>query len=134
MSTDPGRDADFVGPIPDVYERLLVPMIFAEPAARLAAAVAERTPVDVLETAAGTGALTRALAGSCPGAVITATDLNQPMLDAAASRPPAGSQVRWQQADATDLPFEDGSFDAVVCQFGVMFFPDRVVGYREARR
>lgn len=127
-------DADFVGRIPDVYERLLVPMIFQAAATRLAAAVARSGPSDILETAAGTGALTRALTHSCPDASITATDLNQPMLDAAAARTPHGANVTWRQADALDLPFEDQTFDSVVCQFGVMFFPDRVRGHREARR
>lgn len=127
-------DADFVGRIPDMYERLLVPMIFQAAARRLAAVVAKSGPSDILETAAGTGALTRALTHSCPDASITATDLNQPMLDAAAARTPHGANVTWQQADALDLPFEDHTFDSVVCQFGVMFFPDRVRGHREARR
>jgi SAM-dependent methyltransferase len=127
-------DAHFVGALPDVYERLLVPMIFQAAATRLAAVVAEGGPSDILETAAGTGALTRALIRSCPDATITATDLNQPMLDAAAARTHDGASVNWRQADALDLPFEDQTFDSVVCQFGVMFFPDRVRGYREARR
>ncbi|MDO9457398.1 class I SAM-dependent methyltransferase [Nocardioides sp.] len=127
-------DAHFVGPIPDVYERLLVPMIFEHAATSLAAVVAQSAAKDILETAAGTGALTRALVDRCPDATITATDLNQPMLDAGVARTPAGAHVAWQQADALDLPFEDHTFDAVVCQFGVMFFPDRVRGYREARR
>ncbi len=127
-------DAHFVGAIPDVYERLLVPMIFQAAATRLAAVVAAGGPSDILETAAGTGALTRALIHSCPDASITATDLNQPMLDAGAARTPKDAGVTWRQADALDLPFEDQVFDAVVCQFGVMFFPDRVRGYRETRR
>jgi len=127
-------DAHFVGAIPDVYERLLVPMIFQAAATRLATVVAEGSPSDILETAAGTGVLTRALVHSCPDASITATDLNQPMLDEAAERTPDDASVNWRQADALDLPFEDQTFDSVVCQFGVMFFPDRVRGYREARR
>lgn len=129
-----GDDAHFAGAIPDVYERLLVPMIFQAAATRLAAVIAEVGPSDILETAAGTGALTRALIQGCPDASITATDLNQPMLDAAVARTPDGARVKWRQADALDLPFVDQSFDSVVCQFGVMFFPDRVRGYREARR
>lgn len=129
-----GRDAHFVGPIPEVYERLMVPMIFQAAAESLAGVVAAGSPNDILETAAGTGALTRALIKSCPNTTITATDLNQPMLDAAMARNPRATGVRWRQADALDLPFDDGAFDAVVCQFGVMFFPDRVRGYREAGR
>lgn len=127
-------DVHFVGAIPDIYERLLVPMIFQEAATRLATVVAEGGPSDILETAAGTGVLTRALVHSCPDASITATDLNQPMLDAAAARTPDEASVNWRQADALDLPFEDQTFDSVVCQFGVMFFPDHVRGYREAGR
>jgi ubiquinone/menaquinone biosynthesis C-methylase UbiE len=126
------EDAAFVGAIPDVYERLLVPMIFAEPARHLAAAVLASEPTDILETAAGTGVLTRALVDGGAKS-ITATDLNQPMLDVAAQRCPS-SAVRWQVADALHLPMPDRSFDAVVCQFGAMFFPDKPRGYAEARR
>lgn len=127
------RDASFLGAIPDVYQRLLVPMVFESPAESLAAVVAGLEPRTILETAAGTGALTRALTRSCPRAAITATDLNQPMLDAAARSTRSGT-VSWRQADALDLPFSDDSYDVVVCQFGVMFFPDRVRGHREAAR
>jgi SAM-dependent methyltransferase len=89
----------------------------------------------VLETAAGTGALTRALARRLPAdATLVVTDLNQPMLDYAATRQLPDPRIVWQRADALALPFDDRAFDAVVCQFGVMFFPDRVAGYREAHR
>ena len=125
--------AAFTGSVPELYERLLVPQIFAEPAERTAATVAGLVPADVLETAAGTGVVTRAIRSRLPEASITATDLNQSMLDQARSRMPE-DRVTWQVADAQDLPFEDGSFDAVVCQFGVMFLPDRVRGYAAARR
>jgi ubiquinone/menaquinone biosynthesis C-methylase UbiE len=88
----------------------------------------------VLETAAGTGIVMLALASLLPEEVeIVGTDLNQPMLDDATSKPGL-DRVRFQQADATALPFPDNSFDVVVCQFGVMFFPDRVAGMREAHR
>lgn len=126
-------DAAFVGSIPEIYEQLLVPLIFAEPADYLAAAVLATEPGEILETAAGTGVLTRALVAGGGGAMITATDLNQPMLDTAASRCPS-PQVRWQVADALDLPMPDQSFDVVVCQFGAMFFPDKPRGYAEALR
>lgn len=127
-------DARFIGQIPEVYQRLMVPMIFEEPAESLARVIAGLSPEQILETAAGTGALTRALARNCPGATITATDLNQPMLDTAAQSDPHAASITWRQADALDLPFDDGVFDVVACQFGVMFFPDRVRGYREAAR
>ena len=93
------------------------------------------SPQDVLETAAGTGVLTRAIASRLPAyARIVATDLNQPMLDHAKARQSRDGRIEWRQADALALPFEDQSFDVVACQFGVMFFPDKVQGYKEARR
>ncbi|MBV8140269.1 MAG: methyltransferase domain-containing protein, partial [Deltaproteobacteria bacterium] len=88
----------------------------------------------ILETAAGTGVLTRALVSSLPDSVsIVATDLNQPMLDHASSRLPS-TRVTWLQADGQHLPFLDGEFDAVACQFGVMFFPDKPRAFSEAYR
>jgi ubiquinone/menaquinone biosynthesis C-methylase UbiE len=70
---------------------------------------------------------------AAPDAEIVATDLNQAMLDVAAARVRSPA-VTFQQADAMSLPFGDGAFDLVVCQFGAMFFPDRPGAYREARR
>ncbi len=127
-------DVRFVGSIPDVYERLLVPLIFVDPAARLAETVAQLSPRDVLETAAGTGVLTRALEKRMPSAAITATDLNEAMLAQGRASSADLSSVDWREADAQALPYEDASFDVVVCQFGVMFFPDKHAGYLEARR
>jgi ubiquinone/menaquinone biosynthesis C-methylase UbiE len=128
-------DKVFAGSIPAIYDGLLVPMIFTYYARDLAARVAQSNPSHVLETAAGTGALTRELAARLPAnAALTATDLNQPMLDHNASMLRHDARISWRQADALALPFEDGKFDAVTCQFGVMFFPDRVRGYAEARR
>lgn len=125
-------DTAFTGSIPELYERLLVPMIFAQPARFLAAAVVGEAPRRVLETAAGTGVLTRALLVST-GVEVVATDLNAPMLAAAQARTQHDG-VRWEVADALALPFGDEEFDAVACQFGAMFFPDKVRGYAEARR
>jgi ubiquinone/menaquinone biosynthesis C-methylase UbiE len=125
-------DTAFTGHVPDLYERVLVPMIFAEPARLLAAAVAAASPTDVLETAAGTGALTRELA-QITAANVVATDLNAAMVQKAQAVGQAPN-VRWQVADALDLPFRDGSFDALACQFGAMFFPDKVAGYTETLR
>src|SRR5262245_29179439 len=127
-------DKVFAGSIPELYERLMVPLIFEPYARDLAARVAKTKPDAVLETAAGTGVLTRAIASALPVARMTVTDLNQPMLDHAKSRQPGDSRIAWRQADALTLPFEDRSFDAVACQFGAMFFPDKVQGYKEARR
>ncbi|WP_019585081.1 class I SAM-dependent methyltransferase [Deinococcus apachensis] len=124
----------FAGSIPQVYAQHLVPLIFEPYAADLASRVARRQPARVLEIAAGTGVVTRHLARVLPpGVPIVATDLSQPMLDQAAA---AGTErpVEWRQADAQQLPFPDGSFDVVVCQFGAMFFPDKVRAFAEARR
>jgi len=127
-------DKVFSGSIPQIYETLMVPLIFAPYARDLAARIKTLAPRHVLETAAGTGIVTRALAAQLPDDVsITATDLNEPML-AQAQSALSGSRVKWRQADALALPFEAASFDAVACQFGVMFFPDRVKGHAEARR
>lgn len=128
-------DKVFAGSIPEIYDRYFVPLIFEPYAADLAARLAKIDPQNVLETAAGTGVVTRAIAPQLsPSARLTVTDLNQPMLDRAKSRQPDDARIRWKQADAQALPFADQSFDAVACQFGVMFFPDKVQGYKEARR
>jgi ubiquinone/menaquinone biosynthesis C-methylase UbiE len=128
-------DKVFAGSVPELYERFLVPLIFECYARDLAKRVAALAPRDVLETAAGTGVLTRAMASLLPAAArIVATDLNQPMLDQAAKRYAGERKIEWRQADALALPFADASFDVVVCQFGAMFFPDKVAGYKEARR
>lgn len=128
-------DKLFAGSIPEIYDRYLVPLIFESYASDLAGRLAKANPKDVLETAAGTGVLTRAMASRLPeSAHIVATDLNQPMLDYAKARQSDKGRVEWRQADALALPFKDQSFDAVACQFGVMFFPDRIKGYKEARR
>lgn len=123
-----------MGSMPELYDTLLVPMMFLDYAEDVASAVAAAQPHDVLEIAAGTGAVTRALHRLLPTGQITATDLNPPMLDRAAEMLPASDRVRWKLADAQDLPFDDAEFDAVMCQFGVMFFPDRPRAYAEAHR
>ena len=130
----PDTDQAFNGSIPELYETYLVPLIFEPYAADLANRLISRPLERVLEVAAGTGVVTRALSSVLPHSVsIVATDLNQSMLDQASAitikRP-----VEWRQADATLLPFKDGTFDAVVCQFGVMFFSDKAKAFSEARR
>jgi ubiquinone/menaquinone biosynthesis C-methylase UbiE len=128
-------DKLFVGKIPEIYDRLLVPLLFESYARDLAERVANVKPQEALETAAGTGVLTREIASRIPAhARVVATDLNQPMLDHAAAKQPSDTRIIWQQADALALPFEDQRFDVVACQFGVMFFPDKVQSYRETRR
>lgn len=127
-------DKVFAGSIPRVYETYLVPLLFEPYAADLVNRLASRSPGRVLEVAAGTGVVTRALASVLPERVsIVATDLNQPMLDQAAALG-ARRPVEWRQADAMQLPFGDGTFDAVVCQFGAMFFPEKPKAFAEARR
>jgi len=128
-------DDRFAGSIPEIYNRLLVPLLFEPYARDLAGRLATASPARVLETAAGTGAVTRAIASALgPDARIVATDLNQPMIDFARMEQTHDTRIVWRQADAQTLPFEDESFDAVVCQFGAMFFPDRVKAFREAHR
>jgi ubiquinone/menaquinone biosynthesis C-methylase UbiE len=128
-------DKVFAGSIPENYDRHMVPLIFEPFAADLARRATSSPPGAVLETAAGTGVVTRALAPRLPpGASYMVTDLNQPMLDYAASRQPPDTRIEWRQADATALPFENAAFDRVCCQFGAMFFPNRSSAYREARR
>lgn len=132
--SQPDTDREFTGSIPEFYERYLVPLIFEPYAADLASRVVSRRPSCVLEIAAGTGVVTRQLADGLPPDVpIVATDLNQPMLDHAmavgTTRP-----VEWRQADAMQLPHPDASFDVVVCQFGAMFFTNRLQAFSEARR
>lgn len=127
-------DRVFAGNIPRLYDELMVPLIF-EPYARDMASRLSGLPLRrVLEVAAGSGAVTRELATTLDdGVEIVATDLNQAMIDHASARGTA-RPVTWKQADASALPFADGEFDAVVCQFGAMFFPDKPHAYSEARR
>jgi ubiquinone/menaquinone biosynthesis C-methylase UbiE len=129
------REAElrFTGSVPERYSRLMVPLIFRPYAEELARRAREFQPKRILETAAGTGAVTEVLHERLPSADIVATDLNQPMIDVAAERI-RSDDVRFYQADAQDLPFLEGNFDLVVCQFGSMFFPDRVRAHKEARR
>jgi ubiquinone/menaquinone biosynthesis C-methylase UbiE len=128
-------DKVFAGSIPGNYDRYIVPLIFESYAQDLARRIAAHSPNSVLETAAGSGVVTRALAPRLsPDARYVVTDLNQPMLDYATTRQAADHRIAWRKADALALPFEEAAFDLVCCQFGAMFFPNRQSGYREARR
>jgi len=128
-------DKDFTRSIPENYDRYLVPLIFEGFADQIARRAAALSPLAVLETAAGSGVVTRALAPRLSrDARYIVTDLNQPMLDYAATRQSADSRITWRMANAQALPFEDAAFDLVCCQFGAMFFLDRVTAYREAKR
>ena len=120
----PGNDRRCGDDIATLYQDLLVPLIFAPYAADLATRLTALPSGSVLELAAGTGAATRELAARlAPDVELVATDLNQAMLAVAQQRGTSRT-VAWRQADAMALPFADASFDAVACQFGVMFFPD----------
>lgn len=132
-------DARFVDSVPEMYDRHLGPLLFTAFARDLAGRLAtvEPGPAKVLEIAAGTGILTEQIAQQLPAAKIVATDLNPPMLAVAQKRLKpydAGDRLEWREADATTLPFPDESFDAVACQFGVMFFPDKPRAATEACR
>jgi SAM-dependent methyltransferase len=127
--------SSFIGTIPDHYDRGLGPVIFVDFADDMARRVAAIGATRVLEIAAGTGIVTRRLRDLLPtDANLTATDLNPPMLEVARTKFQPGEQVDFQPADAVALPFPDAAFDAVVCQFGIMFFPDKVRSYREVHR
>ncbi len=128
-------DKVFAGSIPKLYDEYLVPLIFSVYADDIARRVAALSPTTLLETAAATGAVTRAIAAALPrGVRYTVTDLNEPMLAVAAQHQGEDDRISWRQADATALPFDDAAFDVVCCQFGAMFFPDRIKGYAEAKR
>jgi ubiquinone/menaquinone biosynthesis C-methylase UbiE len=128
-------DTQFVGPVPDIYDRFMVPMLFQPYALDMAARVAALRPASVLETAAGSGVVTRALAPHLAAdARLVVSDINPPMLECARMCQPPDDRIEWLVADAQVLPFEAGGFDVVCCQFGAMFFPDRPAAYAEALR
>jgi ubiquinone/menaquinone biosynthesis C-methylase UbiE len=132
--TKPTLDISFTHDVAAFYNSTLVPLIFEQYADDLAARALALHPESVLEIACGTGVVTRALSIALPTTcAISATDLNEAMV-AHGERVGTSRPVQWRQADVATLPFGDRSFDVVVCQFGVMFFPDRVAAYREIRR
>lgn len=122
----------FQGSIPEFYDSGLGPVLFRHYADVLGAAVSSTAPRRILEVAAGTGISSAGIVAHNGGAELVLTDLNEAMLLRAAAKVPEGT--RMQVADAQALPFEDGGFDAVVCQFGIMFVPDVGAAFREARR
>ena len=128
-------NARFLGTIPELYDRHLGPVLFEPYAADLARRVTVAKTARVLEVACGTGILTQKVrARLSPTAQLVATDLNQPMIDYARSKFGAPHAIDWRTADAAALPFESTSFDALACQFGLMFVPDKEAAFREARR
>jgi ubiquinone/menaquinone biosynthesis C-methylase UbiE len=128
-------DSQFVGSIPEKYDTCLGPFLFEPCAADFVRRLDLHENIRLLELACGTGILTRRIAEALPkSGRLTATDLNQPMLDHAQRKVGPDARLEWRVADAMELPFPDESFDRVICQFGVMFFPDKLAALREARR
>jgi ubiquinone/menaquinone biosynthesis C-methylase UbiE len=129
------KNAQFAGSIPAAYDRYLGPIFFEPYAEDLAARLKLDASAAVLELACGTGILTRILRDRLPASArLVTTDLNEPMIQTAAQKFRNDEAVEWKQADASSLPFDDRAFDAVICQFGVMFFPDKAQSAREAHR
>ncbi len=127
--------SNFVGDVPRHYDECLGPNIFDFYARDMAARVAAKEPQDLLEIAAGSGIVTRKIRDALPlSAALTATDLNDAMLEVARKKFGDTDNVTFTSADALDLPFEDNSFDVLFCQFGHMFFPDRAKAHAEAMR
>jgi len=131
-----GEEASqFVGDIPENYDRSLGPIIFEDYADDLARRAAAIGAARVLELAAGTGIVSRKLKDALgPGAHLTVTDLNAAMLDVARSKFNSDEGVEFVPADAMQLDFSDSEIDLIICQFGVMFFPDKIAAFREALR
>ena len=124
--------SQFVGQIPEAYDLGLGPVLFHDCADDLARRAAALAPSDVLELAAGTGIASRRLRDALPpDATLVASDLNPPMLEVARRKFRPDERVAFREADAMALPFPAASFDLVVCQFGVMFFPDKPASFRE---
>jgi ubiquinone/menaquinone biosynthesis C-methylase UbiE len=131
----PADNVAFVGSIPENYDRYLGPVLFEPYAKDLSERINVPEDGSLLEVACGTGIVTRRLRDRLsPSVRIVATDLNEAMINFAAPKFRPDENIEWKPADALDLPFDDGSFDAVVCQFGLMFFPDKQRGVSEAFR
>lgn len=118
---------------PVLYDRYMGPLLFEPYAKYVAEQVGDFGPMRILETAAGTGVVTRAVLNAVPEAKIVATDINPAVVEFAAQHVPP-ERATFQVADAQALPFEDELFDLVLCLFGAMFFPDKVRANSEARR
>jgi ubiquinone/menaquinone biosynthesis C-methylase UbiE len=124
----------FEGTIPEKYDKHLGPFLFNYFSDDIVKRLAAYKLNTILEIACGTGIVTGTLVKNFPSAEITATDINPDMLQHAKSKFTSESNITWKTADAMKLPFENNSFDAVVCQLGVMFFPDKQAAFNEAFR
>lgn len=135
MTNTQQQHASFTGGIPTAYDRHLGPVLFEPYARDLARRVPIHENVRLLETACGTGIVTRRVIDHVPtSGRLVATDLNQAMLDYAKSVVPADPRLEWRAADAQSLPFGERTFDCVYMQFGIMFVPDKAMALREAKR
>lgn len=123
----------FAGTVPANYEKYLGPFLFEPYALDMAGRLQDKQYPAILEIACGTGRVTNHLSTSVQHDTLTATDLNPDMIEVAKKIVP-NPAIRWMTADAVALPFDDHSFDAVVCQFGIMFFPDKLKGLQEMHR
>jgi ubiquinone/menaquinone biosynthesis C-methylase UbiE len=127
-------DKDFIGSVPEFYDRLLGKILFEDYARDLAQRIRAAAPSTLLELAAGTGISSREICNALPSTKMTVTDLNEPMLEIATQKFNSDETIEFQAVDAMATPFDDESFDLIACQFGVMFFPDKIASFREARR
>ena len=118
-------EIDFEHSTPELYDRYMGPLLFAPYAEHVAKRVALFRPERILETAAGTGIVTRAVIEAVPEAEVIATDVN-PAVVAFAAQHVHSDRITFQAADAQQLPFDDETFDVVLCLFGIVFFPDEV--------
>jgi ubiquinone/menaquinone biosynthesis C-methylase UbiE len=124
----------FIAAMVETYDRRLGPILFEPYARDLACRLIECKPCSVLETACGTGILTRAIRAIDARTFIVATDVSEPMLAYAKMKGYGFERIQWSIADAASLPFPAETFDAVACQFGLMFFADKHGAIGEARR
>lgn len=131
---DSRTTASFTGSIPEKYDKYLAHPLLEYYADDMVERFIKFNPKSILEVACGTGLVTQKILDVLPNAQIVATDLNSDMLDYARKKLNADHKLEWKVADAMQLPFDDESFDAVICQFGIMFFPDKLKAMREAYR
>ena len=127
------KTAAFEGSVPANYERYLGPFLFEPYALDLVSRLKDKKYSDILEIACGTGRVTAHLAKSVKHDTLTATDFNPDMISVA-KEIIKNKKIKWMPADAMELPFEDSSFDLIVIQFGIMFFPDKEKGLKEIYR
>lgn len=126
------KNSTFTAVIAENYEKYFSPMFFAAPAIDITARLSV-TNGKILELACGTGQVTRVIRHKNPDADIIATDLNPDMISVA-EKISGDKNIKWQVMDAQEIQFADNSFDVVICQFGIMFFPDKQKAINQAYR